>query len=166
MLLSSELRLRPLQLLPIEYNIDLLIVEAQRPRNRRDLRRRIPIPPYQIPIHLPVQHDIIVLRLTLVRAPRPRAAPVENGRVHGGWRQVVPRWQQRLDEVEAVRGLGKDVAVEVDLNGAGRGEDINALGWVFGVDVNGGVFFVPLVWWGEVSWGASYRTKNRDPGVV
>lgn len=46
-------------------------------------------------------------------------------------------------------GLGEDVAIQVDLDGARGGEDVDALGGVFGMDVDGCVFFVPLVWWGR-----------------
>lgn len=97
-------------------------------------------------MHLSVQHDIVVLRLALVRAPRPGLAPAEDSGIDGGRREVIPGWDQRLDEVHGVGRFGEDVAVEVDLDGAGGGEDVDALGGVFGVDVDGGVFFVPLVW--------------------
>lgn len=110
------------------------------------MQRRPIIPNHILVLPSIVQHDVVVLGRALVRTVRRRRARAEEGRVDdGGEREVVPDAEARLVEVLRVGGLCDGLAGDADLDGAGGGENVDALEGVFWVAVDGEVFFQPGV---------------------
>lgn len=145
--------MRPLEQRPVQLDIHLLVVEAQVARDGRRLAQRHAVEPHEVLVPLPVrQHDVVVLGLALVRARRarrrgPQQRPVDDRR----GRKVVAAGEQGLVEVVGGGRAGEDGAVERDLDGPRRVEDVDALEGVAWVHVDGVVFFVVLFWFAGIS---------------
>ena len=116
-MISYKRRLGRLHLLPIHENINLLIVETQVSLYHDALLNRVTVPPDQVLVRLAPDDNIVVLRFAFVRAVGPRRTLAQDGRVDAGGREVVPHWEHRFDEMQRGRGFGKDVPINLNLDG-------------------------------------------------
>jgi hypothetical protein len=135
----------PLLLNAINPNIHLLIIKAHVPRNSHTLRRRIPIIPNHILIHLPVRDHIIVLRGALIRTQRQKATGPQHIPVDARRRDISSAPQRRLEQEQRRRRLGQHDAAELDAHAPRRRQDVDPLVRVPRVPVHGHVFFEDLL---------------------
>lgn len=70
----AEMRLGPLQQLPVKLNVHKLVVRTHHARNRRALERGKLVIPKQILVLLAANLDVVVLRIALVGTRRRRLA--------------------------------------------------------------------------------------------
>jgi len=140
-----KMRLRPLQLLPIQHDIHLLVVETHQSGDRPALERRPGVEPHHVLVRPAVDLDGVVFRFAFVGTLRAGWAAAEKGGVvDGGQGEVVPAGEAGFVEVRGGWGGGDEVAGEGDLDGALGVEAVDSFERVFGVDVDGGILFQPF----------------------
>jgi hypothetical protein len=135
----------PLLFNPINPNIHLLIIEAHIPRNSHTLRRRIPIIPNHILIHLPAGDHIIVLGGALIRTQRQQPTGPQHIPVDARRRDIGSAPQRRLEQEQRRGCLGQHDAAELDAHAPRRRQDVDPLVRVPRVPVHGHVFFEDLL---------------------
>lgn len=122
---------------------------THRSSNSRTLRNRKPVPPNNILVFLPIDRDVIVARFALIRTPSYRIAVAEHGPIDRRPRQVPPSREIGLPQAHDptfFAGVGDGDAVDGYFDVARGGVDVDAVVGVFGVVVDGGEFFEPLIW--------------------
>lgn len=107
--------------------------------------------PNNILVLLSIKNNVVVLCGPLIRTVSGRCAGAEDGGIDGTKGQVVADSEAGLVEVVREGGLCDGLAGDADLDGAGGGEDVDALEGVFGVAVDGEVFFEPGVFLTDIN---------------
>ena len=134
----------PLAALAVEEHVDALVPERDQPGDRDGVRERLLVAPAEVRARAAADLDRPVRRLALVRAvgvPR-RWAAARRGRPR---REVEARGQVGLEQQPGARGLGHDLAVDLDPDRARALADVDAVERVARVAVDPLVLLVPGV---------------------
>lgn len=137
-------------MLPINPNLNFLILKAQHSRNLTSLLCGVFVPPNEIRDRSRFSGKVKVLRFAFVWAPGDEIALAQFLLIDAREREIVsPRLTSLKEDVEEVR-LGKSNihtvgTVQLYYNLAIRGEDIDPLERTFGTDKYWNILFQPLI---------------------